>query len=306
MEGYIHEPMLLILYALFYGVCRLLAFLPLRALYVLSDFLYLILRYVIGYRRKVVLENLRNSFPEKTEQERVKMMEQFYHFMGDLFVETIKMLHISEKEIRRRIHWHNPEILEDWKKKGKNIYFVAGHYGNWEWKAALEQIIPYQTVSLYHPLENRYFDRFYYRLRTQYGAEVVPSNMALRAINKYRSENQPIILFFIADQAPNNATNYWKLFLNQESSIFLGPERLARKYNAAVGFAEVRRMKRGYYEVFITPITENAAETTDYEITDRHVELLEQAIRRAPQYWLWSHRRWKRKRTATPQENPAV
>ncbi|MDR0814250.1 MAG: lysophospholipid acyltransferase family protein [Bacteroidales bacterium] len=305
MEDYIHEPMQLISYALFYAVCRLLAFLPLRALYVLSDFLYLIIRYVVGYRRKVILENLRNSFPEKTEQERVKIMGQFYHYMCDLFVEIIKILHISDKEMHRRIYWHNPEIVKDWYKKGKNIYCVAGHYGNWEWAASIES--SYLYIPLYHPLENKYFDRFYYRLRTRFGTDPIASNMVVRAINKYKSENRLTLLYFLADQAPlSNPANYWTTFLNQESSIFLGPEKLARKYNAAVAFAEVRRVKRGYYEIFMTPITENAAETAEHEITDRHVELLEQAIRRAPQYWLWSHRRWKRKRILPPQENPAT
>ena len=183
---------------------------------------------------------------------------------------------------------------------------VTGHYGNWEWMAGLEYVVPHRYVALYHPLENKYFDRFYYRLRTLYGAAAIASHLAVRTINKYRSDNKPIILYFLADQAPNNTTNYWRNFLNQESCIFLGPERLSRKYSAAVGFLEIRRINRGYYEGVITPIAENAAETTDYEITDRHVELLEQAIRREPQYWLWSHRRWKRKRTLTPPENPAV
>ncbi|MDR2848411.1 MAG: lysophospholipid acyltransferase family protein [Bacteroidales bacterium] len=289
--------MQLISYLLFYSVCWLLALLPLRALYVLSDMLYPLLRYVASYRRKVILENLRNAFPEKTAQEHEKIMGQFYHFMCDLFVETIKTIHISEKEMHRRIRWHNPEKVEEWYSKGKNIYFIAGHYGNWEWAASAERVVPYLYVPLYHPLENKYFDRFYYRLRTKYGADPIASNMVVRAINKYKDENQLALLYFLADQAPlSHPTNYWTTFLHQESAIFLGPEKLARKYNAAVAFAEVRRVKRGYYEVYVTPIAENAAETAEYEITNRHVELLEEAIRREPQYWLWSHRRWKRKR----------
>ncbi|MDR2037461.1 MAG: lysophospholipid acyltransferase family protein [Bacteroidales bacterium] len=290
-------------YYIFYGFIWLISFLPLRVLYVISDFLYLIVCYVIRYRRSVIFENLRNSFPEKTEKERKKIAHQFYRFLCDMFIETIKVLHISTEQIHRRIRYSNPQMFEDLSKKGKQIFFVPGHYGNWEWLATLEHTIPYHHSTLYQPLHNKHFDKLYYDLRTKYGTDAIPSNMVIRAINKYQTENRLTALCFLADQAPQSSqSHYWTTFLNQESSIFLGVEKLSRRYNTAVLYYEIRRVKRGYYVVDTTLITENAAETADKEITDKHVELLEQTIRRTPQYWLWSHRRWKRKR---PKEETA-
>ena len=286
------------LYALFYAFCWLLAFLPLRCLYLLSDFLFLIVRYVARYRYTVIMENLRNSFPEKTEKERKKIARQFYRYLCDMFIETIKVIHISTKQIHRRIRYTNPELFDDLYKKGKQIHFVIGHYGNWEWISTMEHTIPYHLASLYHPLENKHFDKFYYDIRTKYGTEVIPSNMVLRAINRYQTENRLTTLGFVADQAPMQAS-YWTTFLNQETSIFMGVEKLSRRYNTAVVYYEARRIKRGYYMVDTTLITENAAETAENEITEKHVRLLEETIRRTPQYWLWSHRRWKRKRSIT-------
>jgi KDO2-lipid IV(A) lauroyltransferase len=286
---------------MFYGFCRLLALLPLRVLYLLSDFFYLIVYHVIGYRRKVVMNNLRLSFPEKAEKERKKVARLFYRFICDIFIETVKLVNISKKEIRRRFYCSDSKLFEDLARKGKQIFFVTGHYGNWEWLATLNFDSLYQYVTLYHPLSNKVFDRFYYRIRTKYGADAIPSNTALRSISKYQSENRLTGFCFLADQAPmDRQNNYWTTFLNQESAIFMGVEKISRRYNTAVVYCEVRRVKRGYYVVDTTLIAENAAETAEREITDKYVALLEQTIRRTPQYWLWSHRRWKRKRPQEP------
>ncbi|MDR0713633.1 MAG: lysophospholipid acyltransferase family protein [Bacteroidales bacterium] len=285
------------LYILFYAVCRLLALMPFRALYAISDVLYLFIYYLTVYRRKVVMENLRNAFPEKTEDDRIRIARQFYHFLCDIFVETIKVMHANVQQIRRHIRYSHPEMIEELYRKGKHVVCITGHYGNWEWLASLGHPVPYRLATLYHPLQNRYFDKFYYRLRTKFGAEAVPSGNALRAVSQYYSHPLPTIICFLADQAPSDhPSNYWTTFLHQESAIFMGAEKLARRFGAAVLYYEIRRVKRGYYEVDTTLITENAAETKEYEITARHVALLEQTIRRNPQYWLWSHRRWKRKK----------
>ncbi len=284
-------------YKIFYGLCRLLAFLPLRCLYLISDIMFVLVCYVVRYRRKVVMENLRNSFPEKTEKERWQIARKFYRFMCDLFIETLKVIHIDTAQIHRRIHYSNPEIFDDLYNKGKQIFFVTGHYGNWEWLATLEHTIPYHHSTLYQPLQNKLFDKFFYDLRTKYGTDAIPSQAAIRAINQYRQDNRLTALCFLSDQSPQrDAIHYWTNFLNQETPIYLGIEKLAKRYNTAVVYYEVRRARRGYYEVDVTLIAENAAETGEMEITDKHVQLLEQTIRRTPQYWLWSHRRWKHKR----------
>jgi len=285
-------------YKIFYGFCWLLALLPLRCLYLISGLLYVLVCYVVRYRRKVVMDNLRRSFPEKTEKERQQIARKFYQFICDLFIETVKVTNIDTPQIRRRIRYSNPEIFDDLYRKGKQIFFVLGHYGNWEWVATMEHTIPYHLATLYEPLKNKLFDKFFYNMRTKYGVEAFPSNSAIRSINQYRQQNRLTTLGFLSDQSPhrNDATHYWTTFLNQDTLVYLGVEKLARRYNMAVMYYEIRRVKRGYYEVDVTLITENAAETAEKEITDRHVQLLEETIRRNPQYWLWSHRRWKHKR----------
>ena len=284
-------------YRFFYGFCWLIALLPLRCLYLISDLLFVLVCYLVRYRRKVVVENLRNSFPEKTEKERWQIARKFYRFMCDLFIETVKMTNIDTPQMCRRIHYSNPELFDDLYRKGKQIFFVLGHYGNWEWLATLHRATPYQFATLYQPLENKLFDKFFYDLRTKPGTIAIPSNSAIRAINRYRQENRLTALGFLSDQSPHrDAIHHWTTFLNQDTPIYIGVEKLARRYNTAVLYYETRRVKRGYYEVDVTLITENAAETGEMEITNKHVQLLEETIRRNPQYWLWSHRRWKHKR----------
>jgi len=284
-------------YKVFYGFCWLLALLPFRCLYLLSDLFFVLICFVVRYRRKVVLENLRNSFPEKTERERRKIARRFYRYLCDLFIEIIILAGIDKRQIHRRIHFDSLEIFDDLYRKGKQIFFVAGHYGNWEWLTTLEHTTAYHHASLYQPLENKFFDKFFYNLRTRHGSGAIPSSTAIREINRYHQENELTMMCFLSDQSPpRNAIHYWTTFLNQETPVHLGVERIARRYNSAVMYCEVLRVKRGYYEAHLTLITENAAETAETEITEKHVQLLEQTIRRNPQYWLWSHRRWKHKR----------
>ena len=284
-------------YHIFYGFCWVLALLPLRFLYLISDLLFVLVCYVARYRRKVVMDNLRHSFPEKTEAERWQIARKFYRFLCDLFIETVKIINVDTPQMQRRIRFSNPEIFDDLYRKGKQLFFIPGHYGNWEWLSVLEGAIPYHQASLYRPLKNKIFDKFFRQMRTKYGTGVVPSKMAVRAINQYRQENRLTAMCFLSDQSPRLDSNpYWTTFLNQDTPVFLGVEKLARRYNMAVVYYEIRRVKRGYYEVDVTLITENAAETAEYEITNRHVQLLEETIRRNPPYWLWSHRRWKHKR----------
>ena len=248
---------MLFLYHFFYGFCWLLAFLPLRCLYLISDLLYVLVFHLICYRRKVVMENLRNSFLEKTERERRQIARKFYHFFCDLFIETIKLINVDAPQTHRRIRYSNPEIFDDLYRKGKQIFFIPGHYGNWEWLSMLEHSIPYHHASLYEPLTNKLFDKFFYKMRTKYGTELFPSHSVIRAINKNIQENRMTAVCFLSDQSPhrNDPTHYWTTFLNQDTLVYLGVEKLARRYNVAVVYYEIRRVKRGYYEIDVTLIT---------------------------------------------------
>jgi KDO2-lipid IV(A) lauroyltransferase len=287
-------------YKIFRGFCWLLALLPLRCLYLISDLLFVTAYYIVRYRRKVVKENLQNSFPEKTEKERRQIARKFYRFLCDVAIETVKVVNIDTSELRRRIKYSNPEIFDELYRKGKQIFVVTGHYGNWEWLATLENTVPYHHATLYRPMENKVIDKFLYDMRTKYGTDAIQTNNAIRAINQYRLKNRLTALCFLSDQSPpRKAINYWTSFLNQETPVYTGVEKLAKRYNTAVMYYEIRRVKRGYYEVDATLIAENAAETFDMGITNQHVRLLEETIRRNPQYWLWSHRRWKHKRVVS-------
>ncbi len=280
-----------------YGFCLLLSYLPLRCLYRLSDLLYLTAYHIVRYRRDVVEENLKSAFPEKSDKERKKIARRFYRFLCDVVFETIKVLHISPREIQRRIRFTTPELLEELHRKNKHIFFATGHYGNWEWLATLKPVNPYRQTTLYKPLKNKSFDNLVNGIRTRFGTEIIPADEAVRAVNRFMGGNEPIVLCFLSDQSPQkNMIQYWTTFLNRDTPVHLGIEKLSRRYNVAVMYLEVRRMKRGYYTVDTTLIAESAAETQPLEITEKHTALLEQSIRRHPEYWLWSHRRWKHQR----------
>jgi len=245
----------------------------------------------------VVFENLRNSFPEKTEKERRVIARKFFQHFCDMFIETIKVINIDTPQMRRRIRFSNPEIFDELYKKEKQIFIAAGHYGNWEWTSTLENTVPYHHATLYRPLQNKLFDKFFYDLRSKNGADIIPAKTVIKAINQFKQENRLTALGFLADQSPHiSELHHWITFMNQDTPIYIGVEKLARRYNTAVVYYDTRRVKRGYYEVDVTLIVENAAETKEMEITEKFFQLLEQSIYRQPQYWLWSHKRWKHKR----------
>ncbi len=273
----------------------LVAFLPSGFFYFLSDFVFLLVWYVIGYRKKVVFENLKKSFPEKTEEERRKIAKKYYRHFGDLLVEPIRLHRLSQKEIRKRVVFKNPEILDELYKQGKNVIMISGHYGNWEMLIDIVSCSPHQFGVIYKPLSSEAFDWFMKQTRTKLGLHVLPMDDAYRMIVQAQKQGFKTATFFIADQSPIE-TKYWTMFLNQETPVFLGPEKIARKLGMAVLFTDIMKTKRGRYEVIFTKICDDASTTQENEITNAHVRLLEKTIRENPEHWLWSHRRWKRVR----------
>lgn len=288
----------MVLYYLFYGLIWILAWLPLSMLYGLSGIMYLIVYYVAGYRKKVVRRNLRNSFPEKSNRELLKIEKEYYLHFTDTFVETLKLLHISDREMQKRMYFTNPEEMRRFFDNRQSVVILLGHYGNWEWITSI--YLHYSGIiggELYRPLKNEYFDRFFLNLRARFGTINIPKNDAFRAIVNFRKEGKIWGLGFIADQTPSgNNLHYWATFLNQDTPFLNGPERIARQTGCAVVYLDVQKKRRGYYTCDIITVTENAKETRENEITDRYVELFERTIRRKPAYWLWSHKRWKHKR----------
>jgi KDO2-lipid IV(A) lauroyltransferase len=282
------------LYLIFICIGNLIALLPFRLLYILSDILYYIVYYVIKYRKKIVFENLHNSFPDKTQAEINIIAKKFYRHFCDILLEIVKLLNISPDEIVRRMKLKTPELFFDAYDKKLHILMIIGHYGNWEWGQAVGLQIPYKFIAIYKPLSNKYFDELMIKLRSQFQGMVVPMKMATRVFLNNINNNIPTELNFIADQTPHiGEINFWTQFLNQRTPVFHGVEKLAIKTKQPVFFSKIVKVKRGYYEVYAEKLCDDASTLKPHEITELHVKALERTIIEAPEYWLWTHRRWK-------------
>lgn len=273
----------------------ILSLLPLPVLYFFSSLLYYPLYYIIGYRKKVVRENLQNSFPKKSLQDIVQIEKTFFKYLTDLVFEIIKMTTISEKEITKRFKFNNLGIVENHFNRGESILACTGHYGNWEWgMLALGIHLSQPAYVIYKPLNNTVFDKWFYDIRTRYGNKFVAMKQTLRALTA--NKNTPTMFCFAGDQTPvKEEAHYWINFLNQPTPVLLGLEKIALQTNRAIIYFKVTVVKRGYYEVDCIPLDLVPKETVGHEITDKQFKLLEEIIQENPPYWLWSHRRWKHK-----------
>ncbi len=282
---------------LVYYLIRMAGLLPIRVLYILSDIIYILGYHILGYRKNVVFENLKNSFPEKNPAGIKYLAKGFYRHLSDLIVETIYQSGMGEEEIKKRVRYNNYEVIEKYFQEGKHVAAVLGHYCNWEWLCSFPLITQYKCITIYRELKNKMFDKLIFDMRSRFGAEPAPMKMAIRKIYEYDQQGKPTITAFLADQAPpRGKAIYWIDFLNQDTPVYLGTERIAKKMNMAVVYFKMNKIRRGYYEFDIIPLFDNSTETSDYEITNAHVAQLEKLIIDKPEYWLWSHRRWKIKR----------
>jgi KDO2-lipid IV(A) lauroyltransferase len=277
----------------------LVSALPFKLLYVVSDFLNLILFRIVGYRKKVVMENLRNSFPGKSEEELYRICKKFYHHLCDFFLETIKILTISRKELLKRCQF-TPEAFDVFSRfaaQNKSVLLVMGHNGNWEWSCnAFNMLSRHQLFVVYHPITNKYFDDLMHRIRSRYGTKLIPMKNTYKemVVNK----NGLNATAFVADQTPQPDHAYWTTFLNQDTPVFKGMEVIAKKMNLAVLYTSVKKVKRGYYEMNAEVLSENPQEAAEGELSEKFIRRLERDIISQPETWLWSHRRWKHKRPA--------
>ncbi len=287
-----------ILYYLFYAFAWLLSLIPFQILYLLSDILYVLVYRIGRYRRTVIRRNLLNAYPKKSKREIRRIERKFYHYLCDYFVESLKTMHMSDKQLKKRSVFKNPEILYPYLDQGKSIFIYLSHYGNWEWLsfsiAAHTKERNFKLYPVYNPLKNRLFDKFFLRLRTSERIIPVPQHQIMRKIVRFNKEKNGSLFVFIADQspAPENIY-YWTTFLNQPTAPIVGPERIAKLTDCPVIFADVARVKRGHYAVEFVLMAENAKETKEFELTEKYMRLLEKRILKAPYYWLWTHRRWK-------------
>lgn len=270
-------------------------------LYALSDFAFFMMYFVVGYRKKVVYKNLKNSFPDKSEKELKFIEKQFFKHLCDLIVESVKGFTISTDQILKRVVFKNNEVLDQFFDQGKSVIIVTGHYNNWEMVGTSSgSSIKHQGLGIYKPLSNKFFDTKMRKSRERHGIFMVPMKETIDSLKK--DYGRPYALMFAADQTPSNVNKcYWMMFLNQETPVFFGPEKIAKDFDLPVVYSSMYKKKRGHYEVVHQLITDQPKETSYGEITKAHVRILEEDIKLAPQFWLWSHKRWKRER---PEDMP--
>lgn len=288
-----------ITYGLVYGIAYGISLLPFGVLYLLSDFLFLIVYYIVGYRRKVVVKNLKASFPEKSEQEQKAIERQFYHWFCDYIVETIKLLSISNDKLLRHIEFRGVEEIEKAFARGQNCSALLGHYCNWEWLSATGLAFkryPQAVMGLiYHPLYSEVFNQLFVKLRSTHGGVCVPKKDILRYLVTYKREDRRTLFGYISDQAPWwTNIHLWLDFMNQETPVFTGGERIMRKMNETVFYLDMERPCRGKYICTFRLMAPEAAKTEEYDLTRQFFKMLEQSIRRQPPFYLWTHDRWKR------------
>ncbi|MET3113810.1 KDO2-lipid IV(A) lauroyltransferase [Pedobacter sp. CG_S7] len=272
-----------------YGI----ALLPLPILYGFSNILYYILYYISGYRRKVVRDNLQNSFPEKNIYQIISIEKHYYKYLCDLIFEIIKMPLISKKELAIRYKFNNLNLIEERLQKDESVIACSAHYGNWEWgMLAFGLNLSKTKYVIYKPLNNKVFDNWFYNMRARFGNTPIAMKQTLRTVAGSRKTTS--VFCFASDQTPvKDPTNYWMNFLHQQTPVFSGPEKIAVQTNRPVYYLKVNVIKRGYYEVDCIPIIAHPKEAMEHEITAAQFKILEDHINAKPQYWLWSHKRWK-------------
>ncbi len=270
-----------------------------RIHYLLSDLLFFAIYHILRYRRGVVKRNLSASFPEKSEEELKQIERGFYHFFCDYLAESVKLLTISREELKERLVFKGTELVNQCVDEGQSCAVYLGHYCNWEWITSLPLWVTpkAQCGQIYHPIENKDFDRLFIRLRQRMGAVCIPMQDTLRKILEFRKDKQPVVIGYISDQKPHWVNiHHWVDFLHHDTPVLTGTERIARKMNHAVFYLDVRRIRRGNYEAEFKLITREPQKKKEFELTDIYYQMLEQSIQRAPEFWLWSHNRWSRTR----------
>lgn len=285
-----------IVYILVYPLIWLTSILPFRILYIISDFLYLIVYYVIGYRKKVVLSNLKIALPDKTEKELLVIRKKFYHHFVDIFMEMIKSFTISEKEINRRYKYTNLELLNNLYENGKSVAIVGGHYANWEWVLNLNSFVKYNCVGAYTRVSNKYLNNQILKSRGKFGVQLVPTSKTIPVLIENHKNKVQSLYGLLSDQSPQlKKTFYWGEFFGVKVPIHTGAEMLAKKYDMNIIFINVKKVKRGFYETTFSLITDNAKKYANYELTDIFIDLIEKQIQAEPAYYFWTHKRFKHK-----------
>ena len=267
------------------------------SIYLISDLLYYIIYYIFSYRKKVVRKNLELAFPEKSKMERRRIERENFRNLTDIFLETFKSNNIKEKDLRERFRFKNPELLEKIYNNNQEVIVMCSHYCSWEWVFVIEKITKFKINAIYKQLSNKYFDKWTKDRRSQYGANMITTKETYREISRLSKLKSLNFYGFASDQSPKKSKAvYWGNFLNNWVPIHTGAEIIAKKYNIAIVFMDVQKVKRGYYEASFSLITEKPNSFKKFELTDKYIELVEKQVRDKPEYYTWTHRRFKHRK----------
>lgn len=287
-----------LIYIILYPFIWIISKSSFRLIYLFSDFLYIILYHVISYRKKLVGKNLALAFPEKTLSERKIIESKYYKHLSDLFLESFKSLNISEVDIKKRYSFKNIELLDELYKKKRNIILMGGHYASWEWFFIIDRLTDYKINAIYKKLSNKYFDSLIKKIRSKYNGNLISTKNTFKEILKNTKLKGLNIYGFASDQSPKkNKATYWNNFLNNLVPFHTGAEIIAKKYDMAVVYMNVEKVKRGYYLASFELITDKPTKHKDFKITEDFIKLLENQIFKAPEYYTWTHNRFKHRKT---------
>jgi len=284
--------------ALYYLVLKPISFLPFFALYGLGRIIFFFVYRVFGYRKPVVMENLKKSFPNKSSDELAQISKNFYRHLSNLIVESIKIFSISGESAQKRMTLGETDEINAFYDNNQSVLMVGGHYSNWElFAVAIDQQIKHDTYAVYSPLKNEFMDRKMRESRGRYGLKLIPSKQVKRVLEAAKVNKKPIALILATDQSPSNPNNaFWMEFLNQDTGVLFGTEKYAKDYSLPVMYGVINQVKKGYYKFSLETLLSNPNEQAYGEITQKHTKRLEQDIIKQPEFWLWSHKRWKKKR----------
>ncbi|MEZ2414354.1 lysophospholipid acyltransferase family protein [Muriicola sp. E247] len=287
--------MQLVVFLLAYPVLRLISILPKPLFYGFSDIAFVLIFYLARYRRKVVQENLRLALPELSEEERRQVEKKFYRHLCDLFLEMVKTMDLSKKEVAERYHIINPELIQNLEKE-RSVLVLCTHYANWEWNTSINNVVTSRGFAIYQKIGNKYFDRLIKKIRAKWNTDPIEQKNTVKRM--YENERNGVrgIYGIVNDQSPMmSRAQYWSPFMGITVPIFVGAESLAKKLDLATVFLKVTKVKRGYYQAEFIPINDKGSTAGEHEITEKFLRLSEQQIREQPEYYLWTHRRWKHK-----------
>lgn len=285
-----------LVYILAYPLLWLISILPFRIFYWLSDFVYFIIYHIVGYRKKVVRENLTMTLPHLNDAERKKIEKKFYQHMCDMFLETIKTMSISPEEMEKRFQVTNIELVQDYAKKGKSVILVASHYASYEWLLTINPKLGFQGIAIYKRIANRYFDKLIREIRSKYNTELIETRQAIPTMAQNQREGKLSLYGLASDQSPKLDRIFHSMkFMGIEVPVHTGAEMLAKKYDLSVIMVKVKKVKRGYYEATFLTIADNPNEYKNFDVTEKYLREVEKQIYEAPEYYLWTHKRWKHK-----------